>query len=434
MLIPLLTEPDPVLSSEGALDPLGLFAIADSLSVRLVPGVRERQSHPRFLTTIAVSLSVCNEFTEDTVANDKVSEPWQVLEWYVVEGLVRTIKENELLQGLPGRDKAARAIKDQVPLSAKRYLKTPSVFGFHGVYRVLSRTIALETAGRLGEIGYDLLTTWSDEQGLSGFHGTNGGPGAGWRRMMVDAIADGLEKGAVARSTSWSGWAFFKKHLAHRNVGAKEAKILTQALTSAEGGFRGPILRFLTSEKGRKMWLETESERLFHESLIETSDEPLRDLLRSISLYESFARLLQDAFADCLFTMSRTRMKTPKAELAAEEGVKRAAARIPDLFAELVVNLAAYGETIRFQEAFASLAERLPAQEWVERLIEHHRRVQRNKPPNGKAPWFESLDDGSCIIRPGYLRQEGGRYDENYVHAYRIRPLWSFASDLGLLS
>ncbi len=39
-----LSEYDPPLTSEGSIDPLGLYPIADALGVRLVPGVRERQS------------------------------------------------------------------------------------------------------------------------------------------------------------------------------------------------------------------------------------------------------------------------------------------------------------------------------------------------------------------------------------------------------
>ena len=35
MWLPALTEADPQVSSEGALDPLGLYAIADALAVAL---------------------------------------------------------------------------------------------------------------------------------------------------------------------------------------------------------------------------------------------------------------------------------------------------------------------------------------------------------------------------------------------------------------
>ena len=48
---------DPALSAEGAIDPLGLYTIADALNlaVRLCPGVRERQSRPRWMTVIAAA-------------------------------------------------------------------------------------------------------------------------------------------------------------------------------------------------------------------------------------------------------------------------------------------------------------------------------------------------------------------------------------------
>lgn len=68
-LSPLLTEKDPVDSAEGGINPLGTEALADALAVRLVPGVRERQRHPRFLTAMAVSLEVCRDFDEETLAS-----------------------------------------------------------------------------------------------------------------------------------------------------------------------------------------------------------------------------------------------------------------------------------------------------------------------------------------------------------------------------
>ena len=54
MLTPLLSLRDDEILGEGSLDPLGLYATADRLAVQLVPGVRERQQHPRFLTALAV--------------------------------------------------------------------------------------------------------------------------------------------------------------------------------------------------------------------------------------------------------------------------------------------------------------------------------------------------------------------------------------------
>ena len=126
MLMPSLSASDPTVSGEGGLDPLGLYPIADSLAVQLIPGVRERQKHPRFLTATAMSLALCSEFEEDMIAADQTSEPWVVFEWHIVEGLVRAAADEDI-RGLPGRDKVSQAIRDRVPVSASRYLKTPSV-------------------------------------------------------------------------------------------------------------------------------------------------------------------------------------------------------------------------------------------------------------------------------------------------------------------
>jgi hypothetical protein len=207
-LAPVLTEKDPVEAAEGGIDPLGAEPPADALAVRLAPGVRERQRHPRFLTALAVSLEVCSSFDEETLAADGVSASWQVFEWYLVEGLVRIAESAERI-GLPGSLKAARAIAAGVPLSAKRYLKTPSVFGFHGVYRQLARTLGIEDGGRLGETGFELLSIWANEQGLEGFVGSGGGAGQAVRAQLRDAVKAGLEKGGTARNPAWQGWRFF---------------------------------------------------------------------------------------------------------------------------------------------------------------------------------------------------------------------------------
>jgi hypothetical protein len=250
-LTPLLTDADAAESSEGGLDPLGTESMADTLAVKLIPGVRERQQHPRFLTATAVSLSLCAEFDDEVLARDGVSEPWLVFEWYVVEGLVRTRgRTPKDIRGLPGREKAARAIADGVPLSAKRYLKAPSVFGFHGIYRLLARTLGIEQGERLGERGYELLGLWARERGLGGFIGTAGGPGKRLRDQLCEALRLGLEKGAVARTKAWAGWGFFSEHLAPYEFGGREARFLSSLLLDDAEGFRS-LMPAADSGKGR---------------------------------------------------------------------------------------------------------------------------------------------------------------------------------------
>jgi hypothetical protein len=437
MLMPLLSEADPKISAEGSIDPLGTYSIADALAIRMIPGVRERQQHPRFLTCVAVSLSICSRFPDETVADDEISEPWQVFEWYVVEGLVRnrTMKEKGLLRGLPGQDKAAAAIKDGVPLSAKRYLKTPTVFGFHGIYRALARDLDVERAGRLGETGYALVTTWEKEQQLEGFSGSCDGAGKPIRQQLVDAIRDGLQSGGVARKAGWSGWQFFSDHLGIYGAGHREARVITQALLDPGSGFRKEVLQFLVSKACQRLLEEEEnwSERKLHAALAEIASPDLKELLWAIDAYEQFCRLIQDAFDDVLFQLSRHQTRIPPIELVRLRGVRQAIKKVPDIFTLVTERLSPFGEENRFHETFSSLAERVSEVEWLERLLEHHRRVQSEKPPAGKAPWFDRFEDGSYMIRTGYIRDVGGQHNDSYVHAYRTASLLSFAQDLRLV-
>lgn len=430
---PALTEKDTAETAEGGIDPLGTEPLADALAVRLVPGVRERQRHPRFLTALAVSLEVCRSFDEETLAADGVSEPGQVFEWYLVEGLVRTAESAERI-GLPGSLKAARAIADGVPLSAKRYLKTPGIFGFHGVYRQLARTLGMEDGGRLGETGFELLTIWAKEQGLEGFVGSGSGPGQTIRTQLREAVKSGLEKGATARGTTWSGWNFFSQHLAPYRAKAQEAEFIAAALLNDPKGFRRDIIEFLVSTTGREVWETTGSEREFYRRLRATARAELRVLLDAIDAFETFSRLCHDAFQDCLCEMTRQGgRKTSPQTLAALPSVQLAARRVPDAFAEAMEKLALVGEAARCNATFGRLAERSSAAEWSQRLLEHHCHIQRRKPPNGKQPWFERFDDGSVIIRPDYRTDEPGAHDDSYVHLFRVRSLWQFARDLYLV-
>ncbi len=442
--MPLLSEQDLGVSMEGTIDPLGTYAIGDALAVKLVPGVRERQEHPRFLTATAVSLFVCRDFDDDMVAADGLSTPTLVFEWYVVEGLVRTAKEKIEYRGLPGSLKAARAREDGVPLSASLYLKSPNVFGFQAVYRRLSRNLGLEVSSRLGEFGYNLLSIWVKEQGLDGFLGTVPGPGKKVIEQLTEAVKDGMKSGAVARSPAWAGWKVFRDHLSIYEAGTNERGAISEALQKDETGHRSIIFQFLISEEGQKIWKESGSEYLFHEALLKGGDERLRTLLNAIIAYEDFCQYIERAYRDCLAFLSSNSGKTSVSQLAKLPGVITATKETPRRFKGAMDALDPVGETVRFQEAFLEFGDSLPPESWVNTLMEHHKRVQKGKPPAGKAPWVERFDDGAYMIRPAYRNQytfdqENGLDEEldeevKYVHRYRTKSLWSFALDLGLVN
>lgn len=105
--LPFLTLPDPVTSGEGMLDPLGLSPIGDLLADEILPGLRARMSHPRFLTAIAVTSAVC-EGLEDQVASDHLTLAPIVFEWLLVEAFVRC-GDPANTKGTPGTLKARMA-------------------------------------------------------------------------------------------------------------------------------------------------------------------------------------------------------------------------------------------------------------------------------------------------------------------------------------
>lgn len=100
IILPKLSEYDPIRSAEGAIDPLGLYVIADRLAIRLIPGIRERMSHPRFLTAMAVGTVILKDYDEDAVCADGQSLPYLIYEWHAVEGIVRTRGDDPKLSGL----------------------------------------------------------------------------------------------------------------------------------------------------------------------------------------------------------------------------------------------------------------------------------------------------------------------------------------------
>ena len=134
--LPTATKFDPVDSSEGSLDPLGVSQIAGEIASGIgSDGVRERQSNLRFLTICCVGWELIAGFPnelKETVGGDLDATLEQCVEWIIVEALTKLSIDNKEfdIQGLPGSTKARSAIERDLHLNADRYLRTPSVFGF----------------------------------------------------------------------------------------------------------------------------------------------------------------------------------------------------------------------------------------------------------------------------------------------------------------
>src|SRR5438128_1083296 len=157
-VLPFLSLPDPAVSGEGQLDPLGLAIVADRLADWILPGMTARMRRPRFLTAMALSATVCEDL-QDEIAADRVSPAHLVFEWLVLEAFDRAGAPDDG-RGTPGIDKAKAAKQAGLPLCARNYLKTALVMGFHGVYGRLARHLGIAEDSQLGENGYALEKAW----------------------------------------------------------------------------------------------------------------------------------------------------------------------------------------------------------------------------------------------------------------------------------
>lgn len=432
ILPPYLSEYDPETLSEGSLDPLGLYTIADRLAIKLIPGFRERMRHPRYLTAIAVGAHVCSVYDEDVVATDEMTPPYLVYEWQVVQALVSQFKETNETAGLPGVNKAMASYKAGLPLSATRYLKTPNVFGFNGVYRTLARDINLVNEIGVGETGDKLLRVWEKEQYLEGFYTGENGPGKKLLNELRNAVSEGLKSGMAVKGWYWGINKIIAEHLAPYRIGTKEGKALLEAFLDDLKPMRKEVFDYLISDAGQASWKISFSEKKFHEDLQKIVSPELIKLLEAIRGYEYFARLLQNVFDDLLFQLSGNG-SSYILDLLDMESLVKAWKEIPGIFNPVSEKLSYFDLSLQFENSFNAISEPCPVNQWLEKLIEHHFNTQRMKSAQGKRPWFERTDGGRLLLYPTYMRDKGSESETEYVHFYRTNSMWSFLKDLKLV-
>lgn len=431
VLLPFQTAFDPPQQAEGSLDPLGLYSIADVLGVRLAPGVRERQSTPRYLTLALVGHAVC-EGALHNLASQKRVPAWLVYEWLVVQSLVKQLQGTPDLHGIPGRDKVTESLRRGEAVCASNYLKTPSVFGFHGIYRVFGVKAGLfDSDGNSLEAGRRVLQAWQKDQRLSGFLDGDG-PGAELRRKIERAVRRGLESEFVEAPPNDLSVAI-TQHLNPHQIGRHERDALWSVLTSSDA-LRGEYATRLTTSQGQAEWRAAEGqEATYHTYLLDQASLPMRQLLLTIRAYERLARLMTDAFDEMRCYSSSTGTLNVGSLAEQSECLRRASAECPAALREMLTQLGVVdvAARARAERTLLWLGEPGNSADFARNLLSHHERVQQAKPPNGKRPWFDTFGDGRVAVRPSYALDKFESREGTYVHAYRTRPIWDFALDLG---
>lgn len=430
---PFSSEFDPSEEGEGSIDPLGLQPGYERLADRLLPAVTVRMGNPRLVTAMAVGACVCEGWDADVVAADEITPPWLVWEWFVVEAFVRAQDSLREAYGVPGMQKVRRAWRTQRPVGANSYLKTPTAFGFTGVFRRLAVGIGILTEeGRLDEGGYGLLAAWAKDQDLAGFIDA---PNHAFRERLRRAVTQGLEKG----QTTWQPgefWHEIARRLDPLAPGRSERKFLLECILSRAGQV-DMVARLKDALIARGGVGERRDEAPFLRTLSDGAPADLRQLLTAIDAYEAFGRAITNAF-DGLRHCAVVNGGAPvdADSFSSTKAAKSALAALGPSLARIRSHPLLL-EWEREQNGLAQAVERFDAvrsgPDLFSAVLAHHEHVQGNKPPHGKRTWFERGLRGKIVVRAGYVLPEAPDEDGGYVHEYRIPTFSRFLGDLGAL-
>jgi hypothetical protein len=403
-----------------------MAALADGLADLILPGMTARMWRPRFLTAVAVA-SVVTESFQDQLAADALTPAHIVFEWYAVEAFARSEGEGDAAsRRIPGIDKARAALREGAPMSARRYLKTPGIFGFHGVYKTLARALDItDFELLLGGSGYELVRAWEREQKLDGF--TSGaGDGAFLRRQLEKAVREGLRLGHTSDNPRWR---FFPRSLQPEMAGRDEGGIILRLITSPEGGTRGEVFRLMTRPEVRDVFDEVD-EAEFVRWLSGRVSEDLRWRLLAVDAYERVCRTLQDGFDLLRHLSSRAGARAVNAGDFARKASSLRVSRLPDALSRAQDALEGTGREYAFTHLASAFDGVRDGDALFHALLARHEAVQREKPPAGKRSWFERTSDGGAVVRPPYRLLERPDQSTRYVHGYRTGNVAWFVDDL----
>lgn len=424
---PFLTSYDPPGTSEGTLDPLGLYQIADQLAVQLVPAVRERMQRIRFLTAMAVGALVTEDLEDNPAFRD--ASPYLIWEWLVVESLIRTKGEDSSLWGVPGTLVTRRALQRHGYLDAASYLKTPRIFGFHGVYKRLALHLGLvDIHLGPGPNTEELADAWARDRGLDGLRGA--------KSLLADwaaAVRRGLAEKPPRSKSGWSEqrWAELADAFSPETCRRLERRVLKNLLLETEqrnlGAF--PVLWKLQDEfRSDEFAEETLHDRL---EVVEPSFAPL---LRAIRAYEAMARSLQDAFDVLRAEAGQSDIQGfGVTSIAKDKDFVRCVTKLHDKFEaahDALGQVASTGVSLPnlFTERFRVFAEPMSPGECAIALCDHHVDVQKRK--GDKRAWFDPLGGGRIFIRLAYRQPRRDLLLDRYLHDYRGWPIRRFKADL----
>jgi hypothetical protein len=429
LTLPFLTTYDPPGTSEGTLDPLGLYQIADQLAVQLVPAVRERMQRIRFLTAMAVGAVVTEDIEDDPQQRD--ASPYLVWEWLIVEAFLRTMDDDPEMWGVPGTLVARRALNQHGYLDARSYLKTPRIFGFYGVYKRLAIHLGLVDVNLgPGPNAEGLVDAWARDQGLGGLAGARPLLQR-WSAAVSRSVAEKPPRTRAGWKTE--AWLELARSFAPAGAKTRERRYLRELLHASDERRLGALPEIWKLQE--KFKADELLEERLHDDL-EKEAPSLGTLLVAIRTYENFARGLQDAF-DVMKAEAagRDAQGYDVPQIADNREFKQSVKQLHTRFAAThaalgEVALASLSLPNLFNDRFDAFRELMNESECALALCAHHEAVQEGKSAAGKRPWFDRIGQDRIYIRHAYRTPRRDILPDRYVHDYRGKPIRRFYSDL----
>lgn len=428
--LPFLTSYDPPGTSEGTLDPLGLYPIADQLGVMLVPAVRERMQRVRFLTAMTVGAFVTEDFEGDSRYPD--ASPQLIWEWLVVEAMIRELGDDPDLRGVPGTIVVRRALDTTGYVDARSYLKTPRIFGFSGVYKRLAMHLGLVDVHLApGPQAEGLVDAWARGLGFKGFSEVKLKL-AQW----TEAVRRCSRESPPRTKAGWSkaSRGELARAFAPRQMRSREKRFIRELLHAEDDRALG-ALPTLWKLQTRFKSDESYREEALHDHLAKR--EPMYEpLVKAIRGYEMFARGLQDAFD--LLKAEAARLDAhgfPVGEIARDTEFKTSVKALPRRFDSALhalqeVSSSSTSPANDFSQKFGQFSEPMDLGTCAIALCDHHEAVQRAKDAEGKRPWFDRIGRDRIYIRHAYREPRRDIQPDRYVHDYRGWPIRRFYLDL----
>jgi len=425
--LPFLTAYAPPGTSEGVLDPLGLYQIADQLAVELVPAVRERMQRIRFLTAMAVGSLVTEGLEDDPSVRD--ASPYLVWEWLLVEAIVRTKQGDPAIWGVPGTLVTRRALERYGYLDAASYLKTPRIFGFNGIYKRLAVHLGIVDVNLApGPNAEELADAWAKDRGLEGLAAAKP-----TLHEWAATVRRGLAERPPRTKASWTErrWTELADAFAPAGIRGREKRLLKQLLLSADERSLNALPEIWNLQD--EFSDESFSEESLHARLRSVAPR-FAPLLGAIRRYEAMARHLQDAFDVLRAEAGRFDVQGyAVAEVAKDPDFARCVADLCRRFEranEALAVLPRIGGMVSatFQERFRAFAEPMSVPAYAHALCDHHVRIQKGK--GDKRAWFDTLGGGRIFLRLAYREPRRALQLDRYVHDYRGRPIRRFKADL----